>query len=393
MIQSKMKPATKPKVVDANVVVLNNYLRPHHCKQLQACAKRIRDFTVLLSTPMEPNRNWQPQWGDLDVVLQRNIMVKRKWRHKSGFVDDNYVHVPWDTLRQLRRLKPDVILSYEMGARTFLSSRYRARHPECALVVVNNISELTERHRGFLRPRLRRSLLRRIDLATYNGPSCKRYLLQQGLREDQLFYFPYCHDAAKVYDGQKTFSEQPQKLFYGGSISQRKGIVPFCHALTRWCKANPQRVINFTIVGDGPLRLVVETLATPANLHIKLNQSASAEQMRDYYAANDITVFPTLADEWAMVVNESLASGTPMLASTGAQATEVLCRDGQNSWVFDAESERSMDEALVRALSTSAEQLSEMSRAARQSVAHINPNRSADLLADIVTSALRLRRK
>ena len=63
------------------------------------------------STTVEPNRSWQPDVGSLDVRVQRTWTLRRSWKHPSGFVDPKYVHIPWDTLPLLRRLRPDVVIS------------------------------------------------------------------------------------------------------------------------------------------------------------------------------------------------------------------------------------------------------------------------------------------
>ncbi len=374
--------------IDAKVVALTNFIGPHHCKQMAAWSQRVRDFSVLLSTPMEPNRDWQLEWGKLNVEVQKSFMVTRTWRHQAGFAEDNYVHIPWDTIAQLKRIKPDVILAYEMGIRTLLSTFYRARHPECRVVLIANISEKTEECRGKLRPKLRQYLRRRVDFATYNGPSCKRYLLAQGYREDQLYHSPYCHDADKVYQGPRVFDKPPGQLFFAGSLTERKGIVPFVSKLAQWCQVNPQRHVQFEIAGDGPLRSTLADLETPGNLNLTLSGSLTSPELRSRYARSDATVFPTLADEWGLVVNESLASGTPVLSSIHAQATEGLCRDDENSWVFDPTSQESTLQALDRMFATPPQQLQAMSQAARQSVAHIHPESSADLFAQFVQVAL-----
>ena len=386
---SRHKSATAPRSLSsARVVLLNSFMGPHHWKQMQACAQRVGRLSVLLSTEMEPNRFWKPDWGDLDVHVQKNLMLTRKWRHRGQFAEDNYIHIPWDTLGKLRQLKPDVIFSCEMGMRTLLSSLYRSRHRNTRLVMIANVSEETEKHRGRLRPILRSWLRRRVDFATWNGPSCRRYLLQQGYREDQLFPFPYTHDLDKVWRGTRVFPDRPGRLFFCGSLSGRKGIVPFCEALVRWCQAHPDRQIRFVIAGEGPCRHEIEQMERPANLSLQLLGNIEADQLRENYGAADIGVFPSLADEWGLVVNESLGSGLPLLSSSLAQATEGLVEDGKNGWVFDPVDRPSMDSALDQALETPGRQLDEMSRHAVQAVRHITPEFAADCFQKIVQTAL-----
>lgn len=376
------------RVTEAHVAVLTNYLTPHHWKQLQAASQRVNRMSVLLSTEMEPNRNWTPDWGMLDVQVQKNVMLTRKWRHKAGFEEDNYVHIPWDTIKRLRQLKPDIIISYEMGMRTLFSSMYRSMHDDCRLIMVANVSEHTEQGRGALRPWLRRYLKTHVDFVTYNGPSCKRYLLDQGHDENKLVYFPYQHDVAKVWSGEHDFDTLPSRLFFCGSLSDRKGIVRFTNALATWCRENPDRQIELVIGGDGPLRMVIETMHRPGNLTLTLLGPIDTNTIRECYGSCDVTVFPTFADEWGMVVNESLGSGTPILSSCYAQSTEALVRDDRNGWIFDPRNQQSVRHGLDRALNTPTSLMKQMSHDARESVCHLTPDYNADLFQRLVQQAL-----
>jgi glycosyltransferase involved in cell wall biosynthesis len=352
--------------------------------------KRVRRLTILVSTRMEPNRDWDGMASDLDIRVQKSWMLTHQWRHDSGFREDNYVHVPRDTTRQLRALRPDVILSYEMGVRTVFASMYRRRRPECRLVMVCNISDVTERGRGRLRHWLRRRLRRRVDLVTSNGPGCTRYLKSIGYDASRILPYHYCHDAAKVFSGARAFSAPPSRLFYCGSLSERKGILPFCEALATWCRRHPHRQVELVLAGDGPLRAAIESMDRPANLRFTLRGSVDADTIRQDYGHADLTVFPTLADEWGLVTNESLASGTPMLTSVRAQSTEVLCRDGVNAWLFDPLQQGSMENALETAMAAPPDALARMSDAARRSVENINVRSSGDEFARIVRTALEL---
>ena len=176
---------TSSDLIDAHVVILNNYLRRHHVVAYKEIARRVRKLTVLLSVDMEPDRQWEAQWDGLDVIVQKSKMFTAKWRHSSGFSEDNFIHVPIDTRKQLKALKPDVILSYEMGMRTLLCSFYRMFRRDCRLVMVGNMSERIERERGIFRRALRKAILRGVDFFSYNGPSCKRYLKKYNHLFDQ----------------------------------------------------------------------------------------------------------------------------------------------------------------------------------------------------------------
>ena len=63
--------------------------------------------------------------------------------------------------------------------------------------------------------------------------------------------------------------------------------------------------------------------------------------MAEVYAKASLFAFPTLADEWGVVVNEAMAAGLPVLGSIYSQAVEELVEDGVSGWVFRQMNRRS----------------------------------------------------
>ncbi len=104
--------------MNKRVVLLTNFIAPYRLPLYQAIGDRVSEFQVLISTPMEPNRSWQPNWEGLNVTVQKNVTLQRSWRHPHGFSEDIYVHIPYDTLWLLHQKQPDIIISGEMGFRT-----------------------------------------------------------------------------------------------------------------------------------------------------------------------------------------------------------------------------------------------------------------------------------
>ena len=377
--------------LDAHVVILINYVRKHHVVAFQAVAKRVRKLTVLVSVPMEPDRSWDAQWEDLDVRVQKNWMLTANWKHSTGFQEPNFIHIPIDTGSQLKSLKPDIVFSYEMGFRTLLSSWYRRFHRNVPLVMVGNMSEHIERERGLMRRSLRRLIRRGIDYYTYNGPSCKRYLKSLSIGEDRLFHIPYCIDPDVVFCGDRTevveSREIPRRLLYCGSLSQRKGILQFAECLNRWSKRHPNRRVELSIAGSGPLQQAIADCISP-NLSIKFLGHCDSETLRAQYGSTDICVFPTLADEWGLVPIEALASGVPVLGSVFAQSVETVVEEGRNGWVFEPTCSDSMENAIDRAMNCLPGQLVEMGKKGKATVAHITGAVTAEKFCHVIKTVL-----
>jgi glycosyltransferase involved in cell wall biosynthesis len=375
-----------PPIEDAHVVVLTNYLRRHHSLVFQEVAKQVGKLTILLSTDMEPDRAWQADWGDLDVRIQKNKMITARWKHSSGFNEPNYIHIPTDTVKSLKKLRPDIVFSYEMGMRTVLSSLYRLTHRNVPLVMVGNMADHIENERGMLRRLTRRFIKSRVDFATYNGPSCKRYLESIGFDQDQLFHFPYCIDHETTYQGEQTFSaDGHRRLFYCGVISDRKGILPFTQLLSDYLAQHDHTRVTLAIAGDGPLSDQVKALATES-LKIDLLGHCNSEQLAAANQTADICVFPTLGDEWGLVPIEAMASGLPVLGSVLAQSVEAKVTEGENGWRFDPLDEQSTKNAIDAAMRTSQAELQRMSDAARKTATDATPENSANYFCDVVRS-------
>ncbi len=174
--------------LDARVVLLTHYIPLNQLPIYRYLSAQFREFHVLISTEIEPNRDFEPEWEGLDVTVQNTLTIQQAWKHRSaGFEDELYVHFPLDTLKQLRKLQPDVILSYELGFRSLASLWYRIRHAETRLVLCTYMTTNTEQGRGLLRSLSRKILLRRADAITHNGPESLKFMQSLGVSSSKLF--------------------------------------------------------------------------------------------------------------------------------------------------------------------------------------------------------------
>ena len=364
--------------VDARVVALTHYLPPYMKAVLAEVAKKTRDFSVLLSTKLEPNRQFETDWSGLQVAVQKSLMLRRPWKHGAGFKDELYVHVPYDTYSQLRRAKPDIVFAYELGVRSMVSAVYRRLHRKSRLAFCVCVSEHTEQGRGAARHLLRRWLVHQADAITYNGPSCRAYLKRFPIPDERLFPFPY----AQVSDNRFTGSlERPQacshRLVCIGQLIERKGVMPMLESLRRYCTARAAQSIDLTFIGSGPLDAELKSATVPANLKLQFVNHIPPKDLAAQLAQFGIMVFPTLADEWGLVVNEAMQAGLPVLGSKYAQASTTLIRDNENGWLYDPLDESSFFKCLDAAFAKSANELDRMRHAAQESVSEITTGSSA----------------
>lgn len=367
------------------VVLLTNYIPPYRLPLYKALAERVADLQVLISTPMEPNRHWDPYWEGLNVTVQRNITVNRTWRHPHGFSEPLYVHIPYDTIWLLRKLRPDAIVSAEMGLRTVQSLLYHKLNPKSKLILWAMVSEYSEQGRGWLRELLRPWLVPGADAVLVNGKSGARYVRKYGITEEKTFFAPYTTDISSFVS--IPLARDPQlayRLLCVGQLLPRKGLEPFLSALKRWAGAHPERSLEFWLVGDGPLRARLEEQVLPGNLSLRFLGNVPYAKLPEIYAQGGIKVFPTLADEWGLVTNEAMAAGLPVLGSIYSQSVEELVVEGVTGWTFRPDNAEETYVALERSLSTPIEVLADMRREARNAISHLTPDFVADRLLEAI---------
>jgi glycosyltransferase involved in cell wall biosynthesis len=367
------------------VALLTNFIPPYRLPLYKAIADRLPDFQVFISTPMEANRSWTPNWDGLNVTVQKNLTLQRSWKHPHGFSENLYVHIPYDTLWSLRQYRPDVVISGEMGMRTTQALLYRKLNPNSRMILWATVSEYSEQGRGKLREQLRRVLVPQADALLVNGQSGARYVRQFGVGDTSIFFAPYTTNI-DPFLAVPLFRTplDAYRLLYVGQLVERKGIEPFLSTLERWAKAHPDRSVEFWLVGDGPLRSSLEQQVYSSNLRLRFLGNLEYGKLPEVYAQGGIFAFPTLADEWGLVANEAMAAGLPVLGSSYSQSVEELVVEGETGWQFRPDKLEEMYSALERSLSMPLAQLERMRTKARDRIQYLTP----DFVADNILKAI-----
>jgi hypothetical protein len=372
------------------VAFLTNIIPPYHKPMLDCLARRYGALRILLSTPMESNRPWKLEWDGLDVVVQKTVTLKGRWRHPSGFKEPLAVHFPVDTLQQLERYRAHVIISGEMGTRTLLALFYRKLRRKSRLIVWAEYAESTEKGRGLMRGTLRKLLCRHVDAFLAVGRSGARYIRSLGVDERKIFEISYTtrvEDFAAVEITRPP--EQARRLLYVGQLIERKGLTQFLEVLSKWAVVHPDRTIEFVFVGDGALRRTLESLPIAANVTLTFAGTCAYENLPWFYGGGGVFVLPTFADTWGVCINEALAAGVPVLGSIYSQAVEELVQDGQNGWTFRAGHEAEIYRAIDRMMHTPLAELERMRKCARRTALKLTPERMADAVNAAVLACVR----
>jgi glycosyltransferase involved in cell wall biosynthesis len=362
------------------VALVTNIVAPYRVPVFRRLADtpgwQLRIFT---SAETEFNRSWIVDTGDLDVVLVPGL---------SRVVRGRTVHLPLALPHSLHRFRPDVVVSGELGARSWLAwlACSALRIP---LVLWNEPAPADLEAIGGTVLRLRRALLARAAAVIGTGRQARETLVAWGAAPDAIHDAPNSHDedglrkALAAVDGEATrlglrdgLGCRDRVALYVGRLVASKGVALLLDA---WDELDPELRDEWTLcfVGDGPLeglvRLAARTHRPGEIVHVPALPQA---EVAPFYSAAELLVLPSLREPWGLVVNEAMASGLPVCASRLVGSADALVREGETGWLFDPRVSQEFSAALARALACP--DRAALGARARERVARFGPEAMAD---------------
>lgn len=142
-------------------------------------------------------------------------------------------------------------------------------------------------------------------------------------------------------------------ILYVGRVEPLKGIDRLLTAMSNLDAGNELRLV--VVGGDGDGQSEVERLQSLSrNLHIQdsvmFAGTVRQEELLYYYSAADVCVIPSYYESFGLVALESLACGTPVVA-TGVGGIENVVHQGQTGYVVKGDNPADLANSIAALLS------------------------------------------
>lgn len=186
------------------------------------------------------------------------------------------------------------------------------------------------------------------------------YLIHYGATESRISRYPFTsilkhdiiskeehHSLRKAARERLGFSDQQHVILTVGQFIERKGFDILVDAVGL-IEDHP---IDVVFVGGEPNKELLEIIEKHSNKHnFHFPGYFTKEELKNYFLASDVFVFPTREDIWGLVVNESMAYGLPIISSDASVAALELIAPDENGVIFASESVNELSQQLRRVL-------------------------------------------
>jgi len=245
----------------------------------------------------------------------------------------------------------------------------------------------------------RRALLhwvyRHIDCALAVGSANADYFAWCGVPRSRIERVPHAIDVQRFGDDaaevralalRERIGLEPgtRTLVYAGKFQAKKDPLTLVDAFLR--SGAGCRLLLF---GDGPLDAELRQRAR-IDRRIQVLPFQNQSEMPAVYRSGDAVILPSRGpgETWGLALNEAMASGRPVIASSRAGGTRDLVIEGQTGWTFRAGDIADLARAIARFRDSSAAELQAMRRNARAHAAGWSIEVAADMLAQAVRRRL-----
>lgn len=345
------------------------------------------DFHVLLLSWREKNRQWTIDEDRIQFPFE--VLP-----HKEVYIRalDWGLHFNTGIKRALDRLAPDVIAGTGYVSPAYVQAQRYARKRGLGYVLWSGSTEATSRiGKGPIRI-MKEAFVRRCDASLAYGTAAARMLMQLGASKDRVVVGTNTVDvaafardvaAARQESGYDSWRGRFPKrnVFFVGQMIERKGAP----SLIRAFAAANRPDLGLILIGDGPrFEDYRREFASVPNLFWEGYRQY--KEIVHYYAASHVLVMPSEIEVWGLVVNEAMASGLPVIATSCSGATQDLVRNGETGYSYTSGDETTLSEYLG-SVADEPEKWDRMARNASTFIQQYNPDKYADDFARAVKIA------
>ena len=327
---------------------LNDTMGPYHYARLEAANKFLKCIFIEFSSRDHTNL-WE---GKKTKYSDKVILFKDK-----PITEQNYSDIKSRLYNELDIIKPDVVLVFGWDSICSLLAIIWCLNENVPIIMLSESQEIDFK-RNAMNEYVKSKLLKLIDSAFVGGLNQEKYLVKLGFDSSKIF--KGCDIVDNSYFTKKSFNIRKKAKYY---IDKCKLPDKYFFVVCRLVKKKNINTLiktfklfldqgfewSLVIAGEGPEKEILENLAIKLKIahKVKFLGYVEYDQIPIYYALSKCFVLPSITEQWGLVVNEALASGTPVIVSNRCGSSVELVKGNNVGFTFDPYFENDLLEKMI----------------------------------------------
>jgi glycosyltransferase involved in cell wall biosynthesis len=206
-----------------------------------------------------------------------------------------------------------------------------------------------------------RQFFRRFATFHPVGSLTEGFLETLGVSASKMFRFPYAADNAYLAERANQFRHEREGILSDLRISSGSFVV--LGVLKFVPRENPMELLRgfhlfheefpdsaLILVGAGPLQRELNAYIAAGKLanSVRLVGYAKYSDLPKWYAISNVFVHPAIWECWGVSVNEAMACGLPVVASSSVGSSYDLIQDGANGYQYRSGDVKALAGCLTR---------------------------------------------
>ncbi len=326
------------------VVLLFNNAGPYHWARIKALSKLVSLHVGIFSNK---NKKVAYETSDFSGGL------------KARLFDDTNSESCHELFTWLNTLQPDALFILGWFSPFSLRALGWCLKNKVPSIVMSDTTEM-DRPRNFLGEWVKSRIVNLFSAALVAGVSQEKYLIELGFRGgiqkgfyvvDNTYFFKQAQSARLKRSQTRKRLNLPEKYFLiVARLSEEKNISTAIQAFSNAINQGLGNQWHLVIAGHGPL--LEKLKAQASNLKIENNihflGKCGYENLPAIYSLAAATILPSKIEPWGLVVNESMACGTPVIISNICGCAPELVMDKNTGTTFSPGDAESLSALMVK---------------------------------------------
>ena len=310
-----------------NILFVVEKIGPYHNARFNDLSK-VKEFKIFVLETNNTSKTYL--WEEIKNYNYEICKLKKIQKGSQKF--SNIAHQIDEILLQIQ---PNFIFLTGWYEKVHYYIIYKSFFKKIPLTILSD-SRYRDYRRVFYKELIKKILLRNFCSGLVAGRESRDYLLRLNFKEKDIFT-PY-----DVVDN--DYFSQPlkkNKISYSdyflciSRFIKKKNHKNLLKAFEIYKNKNGN--LNLLIIGAGPEEFSIKEAINKSKFKnsIFLESWKKTNLLPQYYKKARATVLASLYDQWGLVINESMASGTPCIVSKNCGSYLDLIQEGETGWGFD----------------------------------------------------------